>query len=158
MRGRNRHRQSAAGDTGLAFATVLGQTADHARRADPALGVSVLEGDAVLGHGTLQNLTPVRLAQFLNEFDEGQFANVAAVWERLERRDDAAAPARAKLIRKVRRQLKDWSIGQLDDSPEATRQAEFLRGFYNRLTAEHAVVPSIRGGVGLAIPALCRAA
>jgi len=101
--------------------------------------------------GTLQGLTPASLGAALTDYHNGSYASIAPLWEVMQRRDDACATAWPKLRRKVKAQLRNWTIQPVDDSPEAARQADWLKAFYNRLRGASAIDPRLRGGLGAAV-------
>jgi SPP1 gp7 family putative phage head morphogenesis protein len=154
MRGRRRNTSvqntapAGAGDAlGLALANaILGNARGGKPGSDPVISFGTAAGNWQQS-GSLAGVTVSTLASLLSEFNQGIFANVAPVWEAMERRDDAIAPAKAKRVRKVVREVRSWQVVELEDSAEARRQAEFLRRFWGRLRCRSAIVPAAVGGV-----------
>lgn len=92
----------------------------------------------------LRQLTPAKLTAALDSFEAGYLRQAAQIWELIEDRDDTVKIAAPKRRKSVSRQ--NWDVLKLEDSPEAERDAEALRFFYNNLTATSAVDLNVRGG------------
>lgn len=113
---------------------------------DPAINLTARDSSFQQA-GKLTGLTVTTLGGYLNDYHNGIFKDIALAWEVMERRDDAVAPARRKRWRKFLCELRSWRIATDEDSPAAERQAEYLRNFYHRITAQSAITPHVRGGL-----------
>ena len=98
---------------------------------------------------SVARLTPERLAQQLDAFDNGWLRDAALTWQTIERRDDliqAVAPKRRKAVARH-----GWSILPKQGLPpaqaaEAQQHIEALQYFYTHLTTTHALDAAETGG------------
>jgi phage gp29-like protein len=98
-------------------------------------------------YAPIRNLTAERLATALDQFEAGYVREAALLFEAIERRDDVLAIAARKRKKAVARH--GFDIVPVDNSPEAQRHAQILRGFYNTIQVTSAVDLNVRGGFRL---------
>lgn len=92
----------------------------------------------------LLQLSSKKLTQALDSFEAGYLRQAALIWEAIEDRDDTvkiAAPKRRKSVSR-----RPYDILKADDSPQAERDEEALKFFYNNVTATVATDLNVRGG------------
>lgn len=92
---------------------------------------------------------PEYLQQVLAEQRRGILKRAAVLWDILESDDDMIGTVASKRKGAVARL--DWEIKTVEDSPEAKRQAEVLRDFYNSIVATDVLRQDRRGGLPLLI-------
>lgn len=95
----------------------------------------------------LRDLTPEKLAAYLDSFRLGFFRNAALTWDAMLRRDTRLKTVAPKRCKSVARH--GYEILTIDDSPEAKAQKTFLEYFYNHLTVMTALEPDEQGGTAL---------
>ena len=93
----------------------------------------------------IRSLTPQSLASSLDEFEAGYLRRAVLLWEAIEARDEVLMTAMPKRRKDASR--RPWDIIKVDDSPEAERDEQALRFFYNNLTATEATDLNVRGGL-----------
>lgn len=97
----------------------------------------------------IRDLTPDKLATYLDNFRLGWFRWPALTWDAMERRDPrlmTVAPKRKKAVAR-----RGWEIVASDDSPAALQQKEKLEYFYKHLCATTALEGNEKGGMGLLV-------
>jgi hypothetical protein len=102
----------------------------------------------------IRNLTPERLTQMLDAFEQGYLAEAALTWDTIEKRDDtikSVSPKRKKAIARH-----GWEVIVLpnlpcEQQPEALRHKEALEYFYTNLRCSHALDGNERGGFKLLV-------
>src|SRR3954464_2141221 len=102
----------------------------------------------------IRNLTPERLTQMLDAFEQGHLTEAALTWDTIEKRDDtikSVAPKRKKAIARH-----GWEVIVLPNLPpeqqaQALKHKAALEHFYTNLRCSHAIDSNERGGFKLLI-------
>src|SRR3954464_12878687 len=97
----------------------------------------------------IRNLTPERLTQMLDAFEQGHLTEAALTWDTIEKRDDtikSVAPKRKKAIARH-----GWEVIVLPTLPremnaEALQHKKALEYFYTNLACSHGLDGNERGG------------
>lgn len=106
----------------------------------------------------IAGLTPERLAGYLDEFYEGNYRNVAMLWDNMQRGDLVAAPVAEKRLKKIVGEAGKWTVDAIDDSPAAAAQKAFLDRFFSAgIHASHALHAEQHGGLRQAVEWMCDA-
>lgn len=144
---KQQHQQS--GSTEIVCANAAGGKLND----DPVVRI-----DNMMQTGSIRGLTPETLGNYLGEFYQGRYANIARIWEVMENRDDTLAPMKHdKRFGKIKKELSNYEIiipGYDAMTPQlkarAEKHAALLEDVYANLRAQHAVRKHIRGGDDLA--------
>jgi len=97
----------------------------------------------------IRGLTPARLVSFMDAWDHGFLRNAAESYSQIAERDDQVVTCSTKRVRGPARL--NYEILQVDDSPEAERDAGILTAFYNNIEVTHTLDADERGGVRLLV-------
>jgi phage gp29-like protein len=97
----------------------------------------------------LRNFSYEKLVRQLEAFHAGYLSDAARIWDAMERRDIYLGNVASK--RKKAAARLSWEILQTEESAEADRQAEILRGFYNSIRATSVLEQNERGGLSLLV-------
>lgn len=97
----------------------------------------------------LRSLSGETLAQALDGFEAGNLRAAALLWHSMCQRDDVISSVKPKREKSVAR--RDWQILTVDESPEAVRQKEVLKDFWNNIKAVDAFDQNQRGGFSLLV-------
>jgi hypothetical protein len=95
-------------------------------------------------YNPIRGLTPDVLVQWLDGYHAGQIREAAILWDAIERRDLVVRGVVGK--RKEAVSQLDWEVVAMDDSSEAKRHADVLRGFWSGSRATDGLRRSVRGG------------
>jgi phage gp29-like protein len=101
------------------------------------------------GFNPIRTLNPESLTRQLDAFHRGDLGPAALLWDAMERCDDLLKGVAAKRKKSIARL--PWEILTVDDSPEAQRQQEALRFFYNNIRCTNAVDRNECGSMSLLI-------
>jgi phage gp29-like protein len=102
----------------------------------------------------IRNLTPERLTQMLDAFEQGYLAEAALTWDTIEKRDDtikSVAPKRKKAIARHGWEVIVSPNLPCDKQAEALKHKEALEYFYTNRTCSHALDGNERGGFKLMV-------
>jgi phage gp29-like protein len=91
--------------------------------------------------GTLSYLTPRKLGQALDDYVAGNWSSAALLWQAFLRADDTIPVVAEKRLKKVIKEVKDYTITTVDDSPQAQAQADYLTQLYTNLTVSNYANP-----------------
>lgn len=119
---------------------------------NPAVALELVRSEKRSRWNPLKDLTPDKLAGYLDEFRAGYLRNLAQVMELIEERDDTLSCVVPKAKASVARH--DWEVLTVDtqdeaEAAQAQKQKEVLEHFYNNLQATSALDQDEVGGLSL---------
>jgi phage gp29-like protein len=98
-------------------------------------------------YNPLSNLTPERLTQLENDWDNGTLRDYGLALDRIKSTDDMLVAVASK--REKAPGTRGWEVLTLEESDRAQQHADALTYFYNNLRATSAVDENERGGASL---------
>jgi hypothetical protein len=97
----------------------------------------------------IQNFTPDKLAQQIDQFHAGYLTAAARTWDAMEKRDIVLGNVAAKRKKAVARL--PWEISVVDESADAKKQKKVLEEFYKQIRVTSVLDQNERGGIALLV-------
>ena len=114
------------------------------------IGVARIREEARLRYNPLNNLTPRRITQAMDNFRCGYLSDAAKIYDAIRCRDGVVQACVQKRKRATSRL--GWTIVEMGtDSAASAAQAEFLEDFYNNITVTSAEDANKRGSMSMLI-------
>lgn len=114
------------------------------------IGIARIREEARLRYNPLNNLTPQRITQAMDNFRCGYLSDAAKIYDAIRSRDGVVQACVQKRKRATSRLA--WTIVEMGDDAEASaQQAKFLEDFFNNIVVTSAEDANKRGSMAMLV-------